>query len=144
MKHSFRGLTLMEVMLSIGLLSVAALSLLTVFISGLKLMQRSNDMAAANDLAQSTLEAIKRDFRTNGMTALPAGAYLYDGRVPDPIEVSGPNDFPPTPYPGLTVNDQDYQIVVEGRDEGSRLRRVSVSVYWADNPPLRLETILHP
>ena len=131
-------------MLSIGLVAVAALSLLTVFVSGAKLMQRSNEMAAANDVARSVLEAVKRDYAVNGVAALPAGAYVFDGKV-DPADNTGPNIFPPAPYPTIRVNDTDFTIKVEGAPEGTRNRRVKVSVYWdTAEQPLRLETILHP
>lgn len=134
----------MEVMLSIGLLAVAALSLLSVFIGGLKLMQRSNEMATANDVAKSTLEAIKKDVRINGMSVIPTGVYTFDSRLGDPADSSGLAPFPPAPYPETLVDDQLYQVVVEGQDEGTRLKRVRVQIYWNDNPPLKLETLLHP
>lgn len=138
------GLTLLEVMVAIGLLAVATLSLLTVFVGGLRMMQRSNEMAAANGVAKSTLEAIDRDFRAFGLASLDAGVYIYDGRTPDPTTATGTNTFPPAPYPSVVVGDQRYFVVVEGRPEGTRLRRVRVSVYWNDNHPLKLETLLHP
>lgn len=138
------GLTLMEVMVSIGLLAMAALSILSVFIGGMKLMQRSNDMAAASNVAKSTLEAIKRDFRSAEFAALPAGPYTFDGRIPDPVDTTTPAPFPPGPYPEVEIDGINYQVVVEGIDEGTRLRRVKVSVYWTAQQPLVLETILHP
>ena len=134
----------MEVMVSIGMLAVAALSLLTVFIGGLKLMQRSNETAAANDVAKSVLEAVKRDTDFHGLAVVPAGAASFDGRVPDPKDITGPAPFPPDPYPATTVNDTDYTVLVESSDDGSRVKRVKVSVFWNDNPPLILETLIHP
>ena len=89
----------MEVMVSIGMLAVAALSILTVFIGGLKLMQRSNEMAAANDVAKSVLEAVKRDTDIHGLTAVPPGITKFDGRLPDAKDIAGPVPFPPDPYP---------------------------------------------
>jgi Tfp pilus assembly protein PilW len=134
----------MEVMVSIGMLSVAALSILSVFVGGLKLMQRSNEMAAANDVAKSTLEAIKRDFQKDGFAALPTADYTFDGRVPDAVDSTGPNTFPPAPYPALKIGQTNYEVVVQGNPEGTRLRRVRVLVYWNDNQPVELETLLHP
>jgi len=134
----------MEVMIAIGLLAVAALSLLTVFIGGLRLMQRSNETAAATDVAKATLEAIKRDFRLHGLAAIGSGTYTFDGRIPDEADTSGPSVFPPAPYPSRTIGGQEYILVVEGREEGTRLRRIKVSVYWNENQPLVLETIIHP
>lgn len=134
----------MEVMVSIGMLAVAALSLLTVFIGGLKLMQRSNEMAAANDVAKSVLEAVKRDTDIHGLTAVPPGITKFDGRLPDAKDIAGPVPFPPDPYPATTVNETDYTIMVESSDDGSRVKRVKVSVFWNNNPPLSLETLIHP
>lgn len=142
--HTNRGLSLAEVMVSTGMLAVAALSLLTVFIGGLRLMQRSNEMAAANDVAKSVLEAVKRDVGAHGMSAVPSGALTYDGRIPDSEDLTTPEPFPPDPYPAITVNDTDYRIVVSSANEGTRVKRVKVMVYWDDNTPLILETLIHP
>jgi type II secretory pathway pseudopilin PulG len=136
----------MEVMVSIGMLGLAALSLLTVFVGGLQLMQRSNEMAAANDIAKSTLEAIKRDFRLHQFAALPSGDYVYESRgdTPDAADTNEHNTFPPAPYPQTTINGETYNLVVEGRDEGSRLKFVKVTVYWGESQNLSLETLIHP
>lgn len=148
-RRDSQALTLLEAIIAIGLLALATLSLLTVIVGGMKLMQRSNEMAAANDVAKSTLEAIKRNYRLNNNAALPAGVYLFDGRLnqeslkaidEDDLEA----DFPPQPYPFAVVGGRQYYLVVEGNDEGSRLKRVKVSVYWDDDTPLVLETYLHP
>jgi type II secretory pathway pseudopilin PulG len=141
-----RALTLLEAIIAIGLLALATLSLLTVIVGGMKLMQRSNEMAAANDVAKSTLEAVKRDFRLHKMDSLPPAVYKFDGRVPDDAVDMGPtlNTFPPAPYPDITVGGRQYFVVVEGLNEGTRVRRVKVSVYWDDDTPVVLETLLHP
>jgi type II secretory pathway pseudopilin PulG len=143
-RRSQRALTLLEAIVAIGLLALATLSLLTVIVGGMKLMARSNEMAAANDVAKSTLEAIKRDFKLHEMDALPPGVYTFDGRISDPADSTGPNTFPPAPYPSVTVSGIQYNLVVEGLNEGTRIRRVKVSVYWDDDTPLVLETLLHP
>ena len=143
-KRNQRALTLLESIIAIGLLALATLSLLTVIVGGMKLMQRSNEMAAANDVAKSVLEAVKRDFRVEGMDALPPAAYTFDGRIPDDADDTGPNTFPPSPYPSIIVGGRQYSVVVEGQNEGPRVRRVKVSVYWDDDTPVVLETLLHP
>lgn len=139
-----RALTLMETIVSIGLLATATLALLTVITGGLKLMQRSNEMAAANDIAKSVLERVKRDTRLHTIDVIPPGDYTFDGRNPDERDTSGAAPFPPEPYPGVKVGERFYTVVVEGREEGTRVRRVKVSVYWDDDSPLVLETLLHP
>ncbi|MFA5504750.1 MAG: type II secretion system protein [Vulcanimicrobiota bacterium] len=141
-----RALTLLETIIAIGLLAMATLSLLTIIVSGMKMMQRSNEVAAASDVARSTLEAIKRDFKAHGMSALPPDEFTFDGRDPEPDEVdlSGPVAFPPQPYPRVTVGGQTYFVGIEGRSEGTRVKRVKVNIFWDDDTPLVLEALLHP
>ena len=138
------GLSLLEVMISLGILAVAILALLSVFVGGLSLMQRSNELAAANNVAKSTLEAIKRDIQASGFSFVPSDSYTYDGRVPDSALNRGTSVFPPAPYPSTTVDGEKYTVMVEGATEGTRLKRLGVSIFWSDNPPLKLETVLHP
>lgn len=139
----------MEALVAVGLLAVAALALLTVFIGGLKMMQRSNEMAAANDVARSVLEAVKRDYKGHSDALFPPGEYKFDGRVPDIVFDDDPDElpppFPPEPYPSTTINDIDYTVVVSGKPESARLHRVRVEVYWGiSSQPVVLETLIHP
>ena len=147
-RYTRAGYSVMEALVAVGLLAVAALALLTVFIGGLKMMQRSNEMAAANDVARSVLEAIKRDYALYDDPLFPVGAYKFDGRVPDDKfdddPLVDPPPFPPDPYPAVKVNGTEYKVVVSGNEEASRLKRVKVEVYWNDNRPISLETLIHP
>lgn len=147
-RHTRAGYSVMEALVAVGLLAVAALALLTVFIGGLKMMQRSNEMAAANDVARSVIEAIKRDYALYDDPLFPPGAYSFDGRNPDDRfdedPLVDPPPYPPDPYPAVKVNGTEYKIVVSGHDEASRLKRVKVEVYWNDNRPISLETLIHP
>lgn len=135
--------------MAVGLLAVAALALLTVFIGGLKMMQRSNEMAAANDVARAVLEAVKRDYHIHSDALFPSGEYKFDGRVPDDVFDDDPDvappAFPPQPYPSTVINNITYTALVSGRPESSRLHRVRVEVYWGvSSQPIVLETLIHP
>lgn len=143
------GYSVLEALVAMGLLAVAALALLTVFIGGLKMMQRSNEMAAANDVARTVLEAIKRDYALHSDLLFPSGEYKFDGRLPDPPLdddlIDPPPPFPPQPYPSSKINGIDYAVVVSGKPEAPRLSRVRVEVYWGnESQPIILETLIHP
>ena len=53
-----RGLTLIEVVLSLGILSVVLLSLLAVFTSGLKLARSSDQATVATTVGQEFMEPV--------------------------------------------------------------------------------------
>lgn len=135
-----KGFSLTELVLAFGIVAVAILSLVAVFISGVQASARARDVTTATEVAHQILEAIKVQVRNNGQLSLPAGSYIFDGRVPD----APAGAFPPAPYPVATLNNQRFFVVVSGADLGPTLKRVAVDVYWGETSKLSMETHLHP
>lgn len=135
LKRRPRGLTLSELLISVGLLAVVILTIVGVFIGGLKLMNNSKVRTGASNIARQVLEAIEDE---GGFVALPDEESLFDGAVPTPA-VEG---FPPAPYPVAQADGRDFTVVVETRNLGARARAVLVTVNW-DDRSLKLEKVFH-
>ena len=132
-----RGLTLIEVVLSLGILSVVLLSLLAVFTSGLKLARSSDQATVATTVGQEFMELV----RARGFGSTAVG--VYDGRLNDPPDPS--TGFPFTPYPAIAIDHETYTLVVTCEDVSPTLRSVKVDVYWdlVREGKLTFYTIVH-
>ena len=130
-----RGYSLIEVLLGITILTVAILSLVALFTSGLKLKTKMSQVTFATELARETLERTK----SLGFSALPAGTNVFDGSVPTAPLASG---FPPSPYPSTTLEGRQYFVTVRVEDipGRARLRSVLVEVSWGENSTVKLST----
>ncbi len=132
-------------MLALGIVTVAILALVSVFVSGVKMAAQARDIAAANELARQVLERTRFNVRKGGLASIPSGSYTFDGRIPDPQVGAAPLEFPPIPYPGRTANKQRYSIVVSGSEvTPGRLKAIRVEVRWGATGQVALETHLHP
>jgi Tfp pilus assembly protein PilV len=125
------GLTLAEVVLATGLLTLVVVIVMGVFIGGLRLMSRSEQRTQATNLARLLLESINDQ---GGFHALPDTDTTFDGKVPDPAV----NDFPPTPYPG----NEHLVVTVKTRALSDRTRAVLVNVAW-NSGAVQLEKVFH-
>jgi len=130
------GLSLAEVILAFGLLAVAILSLIGVATSGLGLMARGNELTTATSLGHEFLERVRAD--PSGLPS--AGSFL--GSVPTPLL----DGFPPSPYPGETIQGQSYTINVttEPVPDTERLVAVEVVVRWGERSQVRLVSYVLP
>ena len=126
-------------MLAVGLLAVAILAVLGVFMSGLEMSRKSQDKTVALELGQEFFENLKT---AGGYAAIPPGAGVFDGRLPD-LQVSG---FPPAPYPSLEVNGVAYQIIVRYGQHSSlaEVRAVMTEIRWGETGRATLETSFSP
>lgn len=122
MRRPQKGVTLIEVMLALGILAVALLSLIAVFTSGLKLARASDQVTTASTVGQEFLELVKG----KGYTQTAVGT--YDGRVSTPQDTA--TGFPFAPYPSVKRESGDYTLVVDCQDVTSTIRGVKVEVYW--------------
>lgn len=135
-----RGYSLAELVLAVGLVAVALLSLMSVFLSGVEMAGRSRDVNLATELARQTLEQLRFNVRKAGLDCIPAGTYSYDGRLPTPSTGAAPLQFPPAPYPGSGP----FKVIVTGEElNPGRLKAVAVEVVWGASGRVRLETHLH-
>lgn len=129
-RRSNIGLTLAEVVLATGLLTLVVVIVMGVFIGGLRLMSRSEQRTQATNLARLMLESIDDQ---GGFHTLPDSDSIFDGTVPDPAV----NNFPPAPYPG-----NELAITVQTRALTTRTRAVLVNVTW-NSGSVRLEKVFH-
>ncbi|MFA7481870.1 MAG: type II secretion system protein [Vulcanimicrobiota bacterium] len=123
--------SLLEIMLTLGLLSIVFVIVFTVLIGGLQMQTRAESVEVASSIAREMLERIK---------TLPFSVSegSYDGRVPNPPTAL---DFPPAPYPAVERGALYYvKVDVVARDE--RLWQVSVSVSTADRLMTSVESFL--
>ena len=118
-------------MLALGILAVALLGLMSVFVSGLRLQSQAEEITAATQVGREFLERLK----ASGPTV--PGAGLYDGWQPDARHSSG---FPPDPYPSTTVDGRDFRLTVEVADRSAGLKAVTVEVWWNRSEKVTLET----
>jgi type II secretory pathway pseudopilin PulG len=125
----------MEVMLAIGLLAVAILSLVALFSSGMRLKTRLSQVTVASELARTTLERTK----SMGFSALPPVGSVFDGQIYTPQTAQG---FPPSPYPSQIIDSREYIVTVRVEEVVGRprLRTVIVEVSWADRSQVTLST----
>lgn len=131
---SRRGVNLIEIMLALGVVAVAILSLMLVFTRGLDYFANSTDTTLAAATGRQLLDEIKQ----RGASKLPAGNVQWDGRVPDPKNAA--LDFPPAPYPVFTDGTHKYTLVVRLTDINAGLRSILVDVYWGQRSHITLET----
>jgi type II secretory pathway pseudopilin PulG len=134
-------MTLLEVMLAMGIISVAFLSMILVFTNGLKLMGQSTQFTEATEVARSFLEVTRR----KGYATVTPG--VYDGRPATPTPVSG-TGFPFAPYPRATANKGEYTLLVEAVQVPApppNVRSVKVTVFWnANRSQTSLQTYVRP
>ena len=135
-----RGLTVLETLIAVGLLSVALLSLLLVFTQGMRWLRQSSQVTGATDVAREFLERV----RANGYDQVVVGT--YDGRLPVPTPPDATMGFPPGPYPQGIRNKERYTLVVRADATGlpPNTVAVKVDVYWNDQGKISLETYLRP
>ncbi|MCE7870243.1 hypothetical protein DYH09_07675 [bacterium CPR1] len=119
-----------ELVLAFGIVAVAILGLVGVFLGGVQLSARSRDLATGTELAHQVLEQVKYNIKKGGFAYIPNGAYTFDGRNPDPTVGVAPLLFPPGPYPGQTLSSQKFDIIVTGQELSPTLRSISVQARW--------------
>lgn len=128
------GVSLVEVLFAVGLLTVVLAALTTVFLGGLRLLRQAQEVATASSLARQEMEKIKeRDY-----TGFPSTAVVYDGRAGD----APSGGFPPAPYPRQDLGKQ-YFLVVRSNPIDDKLQKVAVEIHWDVSKVQSLETILH-
>lgn len=134
-RHSLRGLTLLETLIAMVVLTVAILGLAGVFISGLRLVDASANLTGATNVAREFLETVKE----RGYSSTSVGT--FDGRTPDPANTT--TTFPPAPYPTTSVGRQTFTLVVRCLEFSPTIRSVQVDVYWDQDSKASFATMVH-
>ena len=124
-----RAFSLLEVLVAVTLVGLAIITLVGVYVGGLKLTAHSQDHTAAVDLARELLEEI-RELPWN---ELPAQDAAFDGRGPTARQ----GTFSLAPYPARGR----YSVVVETSNRGA-LKVVKVRVRWGADQRTQLATML--
>lgn len=129
-----KGYSLLEIILAVGLLSFAVLTMIGVYASGFKLLANGRDLTAATDVARAQLTALQ-EMR---FSELPAGT--YDGRAAGAV----PTDFPPAPWPKMSTNGREFAILVGVKARSADLKELTVRVYWGPSGAVTLQTLVTP
>ena len=132
---SIRGLTLAEVILSLGLLAIVGLAMMGAFVGGNQMAQKSVDMSAATDVSREFIEQVK----AGSFEKTTVG--VFDGSVPTPIDPA--NEFPPAPYPLVRRNNVDFTLVVTCEDYSVTTRLVKVRVFFGKSGQTEMGTLIH-
>lgn len=130
-----RGVTLTEIVFALAIVAIAIISLVTLFVSGLRLVNRSADLERCSEVARQVMEA------TVELPSVPAGAVAYDGRLGDPRDAA--TGFPPPPYPSARVDGKDYPVRVELSPSGN-LKVVQVRVFYGPQESVWVERYRGP
>lgn len=130
-----RAYSLLEVLIAIAVMTMAVLSVVALFTSGLRMKTKLSQVALATEIARETMERIK----SQGFTTLPPVGSTFDGSLPTPQTLSG---FPPAPYPTIRRDGRDYFVVVAVSEVTGRprLRTVDVEVRWGRDSTVRIST----
>lgn len=127
----------MELVVALGVFAVGILSLVLLFVQGIKLMNQSENITRANEVARLAMETVKM----RGHGAVPPGSAVYDGRNLDPKDST--LDFPPDPYPSKVMDGVTYSLRVSTQPGGRDLRFVRIEVWWGRDSRIAVETALH-
>ncbi len=130
-----QAMSLIEIVVALGVIAFALMTMIGLYVSGIRLMNRGEEITVATEIGRQVLESLKRD---GGYHYIPDTNEIYDGRVPDPRNPA--LDFPPAPYP---VNDQ-YRLWVASELVDPNLKSVTVRVYYDNESHVVLQTYYRP
>jgi type II secretory pathway pseudopilin PulG len=137
MKHrSNKGVTLAELVVAMGIVSVALLAIMGVLIQSTGALNSDRKISTASQLARQVMEAV----RAGGHLTIPEGTVTFDGRADHPKV----NDFPPDPYPGVKVDEGEFHISVTAERKPPNLKSVTVEVYWDVDKKVALQSYFLP
>ena len=127
-----RALSVIEIMLAMGVLSIALLGIVAMYTQGLFLLSQNKQVARATELAQENLERIK----DRGVALISPGVYdSRNGDQPDPV-----TGFPPPPY--NAGGNTEYPIFIEATNVGAPtgVIAVTVRVYFERDRNVEIQT----
>lgn len=130
---SRRAVSLLEIMFAVGLLAAVSLALMGLFGFTLRLTGQNRDAVTATHLGHAVLEKLAA-----GNCQVPAAAATFSGQP-------AVADWPPAPYPEITVGDVPYslQVVSTPVPGVPGLVAVQVLVSWAQSKKVTLHAYHH-
>ncbi len=117
--RQFRGMTIVEVLVSVAIFSIVILMLFGTFNFALKVTRYSHDTTVATNIASDKLEALRQ-----------AG---FDG--------AGTIGTVTAPTMVAQLPDGFMTVAVEGYQNNAKVKKVTVSVYWRNRPESRAVTL---
>ncbi len=123
-------------MIAFALVATAFVGLASMFVAGMRLQQRSQEVSVASEVGRAFLEQC----RALDFYQIPGGTRHFDGNIPTPPIGA----FPPAPYPTTTVGTQLCRLVVDVSPSGARLRTLKVQVQYGSSGHITLESQIHP
>lgn len=130
--HRKAGFSLIEIMLSLALVTTAVLAVMAIYTVGLRQSVRAEKTLKATEMAREILE-MSRDLAFDD---IPADDLVFDGRIPTPAV----DKFPPAPYPARG----DFQAEVFVDQLGPDLKSVCVKVYYEAEHSVNFQTYFRP
>ncbi|MCA9779427.1 MAG: prepilin-type N-terminal cleavage/methylation domain-containing protein [Candidatus Eremiobacteraeota bacterium] len=135
MKSKRKAFTLAEVLLSIGLLSVALLAVIGLFTSAIRFQASSQERELGVNIARRLLERIASE-----PNVVPPGPAVWTGgeMAFTPLDI-GPPAFPPAPYP----YEGGYALdVVLDNSTRPGMKLVQVVARWGNGRSVTLQTFI--
>ena len=132
-----RGLTVAETLLAMAFLALAILTMVGLFASSFKLLNKSSFLTTGTEVGREFIERVKL---LDG-DAPPVENLFYDGSVPAPQSSSG---FPPPPYPFVDRDGVRYTLSVEigAAPNTTSAKVLTVWVRWKESGRVELQTYL--
>lgn len=129
-----QGLSLLELIIAIGVLSFALLTMMGVYLSGIRLSTRGEQITVATEVARRLMERVDEA----GYAYIPEANVTYDGRLGHPRDAA--TGFPPPPYP----SEENYRLVVLTEKFDDHVKAVTTAVYYDDTSHVLLQTYFRP
>lgn len=132
-----RGLTTIETLVAIGIVSITLLAIMALFTASFRSVNQTSELTNGVEIARELIESVK----VLGREAPPPVDGIYKGSIPTPQEESG---FPPAPYPEVERGGVRYtlQVTVAPAPGTTRAKAITVEVTWKDGGRTELQTFL--
>ncbi len=116
-------------MIALTLAAMAILTMIGIFIGGLRLLATGKERAVATGLGRELMEQIR---------IIPYAELIdgtYRGQVDPPI-----GNLPPPPYPQITVDNMEYIYTVTVATLRPGLKSITLEVQWRNDSEVILQT----
>lgn len=113
-----RGASFAEILVALAILSLALLTMITVFVKNLSLAGKAEEITVATEIGRRQIENIR---------------LIKKDEIPVPTTFTGASvtadGFPPEPYPAQILDEKRYKLEVRTSESGD-LTLVETTVVW--------------